>query len=171
MQITSELSNLFTVGVDALLSSDLAPTCLLLYPSQKTECPNCIVNPITVSSAGVYKTNGPSPFENGQTCPWCQGVGFIETEATDNIRLLIDWEPKEYTTLVQQDPSKIKYPKGIIKIQGYIADMQKLRQAIQIKLHSGLQNYDYWIFEKVGEPIPYGLIHNTYFSCLLNRIG
>lgn len=37
-------------------------------------CDNCILDPITRRSMGVYKKNGPTPF-NGRVCPECKGSG------------------------------------------------------------------------------------------------
>ena len=53
MDVPQELLTNFDVGVDAMLRSDMAPTCVLVYPPQKDECPNCIVNPMSGESSGI----------------------------------------------------------------------------------------------------------------------
>jgi hypothetical protein len=155
-----------------MLASSMAPTCLLVYPPKRLACINCIVNPLTGSSSGRYKVAGPVVFSNGQICPYCQGIGYTETETTEGIKMLIDWEPKQYMNIMKSsDDNSINYPGAIIKIQADISNINKLRQCIEVRIHQDISNLGYWRYERLGEPIPYGLNHNSFFSCFLNRVG
>lgn len=178
MDIPSGIFTLFNDGVTAMLNSDMAPSCVLVYPPLRTECINCIVNPLTMSSSGRYKTGGPKSFTTGQICPYCQGKGYTETETTITFKVLIDWEPKQYLSIMNgtdqfshKTQSTIQFPGSLIKIQGDMSYMNQLRQCSEIRIHGGIVNHGYWRYERAGEPIPYGLAHNTYFTCLLTRVG
>lgn len=174
MTIPDGIFDAFNQGVTDMLSSQMAPTCILVYPSQKLECPNCIVSPFGGSS-GQYKSGGPISFVSGQVCPYCQGAGIIETASTDTLKLLIDWNPKSMKSPLKRqnvgNDTPLYSAEDVIQVQGYITDLQKFRQSIQVRIQSDLANYDYWVFEKEGEPIPYGLSHNSFFSCMLKRVG
>lgn len=172
MEIPEGIFDTFSDGVTAMLNSSMAPSCILVYPPRRTECPNCIVNPLTESSSGRYKAGGPIVFAHGQVCPYCQGNGFTNTETTETIKLLIDWEPKPYINILKNpDNTSILLPGSIIKVQGEIANINKIRQCVEIRIHQAVSNLGYWRYEIEGEPIPYGLNHNNFFSCMLNRIG
>lgn len=172
MDIPDSIFTLFNDTVSDMLDSQMAPSCILVYPPRRTECPNCIVNPLTGSSSNRYKGGGPISFQSGQICPYCQGNGFTDTETTETIRLLIDWEPKLHPDIMKAvNDSSVQYPGGLIKVQGDISILNKIRQCIEIRIHSAVSNFGYWRYEREGEPIPYGLNHNNFFSCLLKRIG
>jgi len=172
MDIPEDVFDVFNNGVSAMLNSSMAPSCILLYPPRRTECPNCIVNPLTGSSSGRYKSGGPIVFANGQICPYCQGQGFTNTETTETIKMLIDWEPKPYINILKNpDDTTVCLPGSIIKIQAAIANINKVRQCVEIRIHQALSDLGYWRYVRKGEPIPYGLNHNNFFSCLLTRVG
>ena len=91
--------------------------------------------------------------------------------------MLVEWNPKEYKDIVslgQLHPGNVdtfQYPNGAIKVQGYIADMRKFREAIELRLHAALGDYDMWRYKRHGEPIPFGINHNSFFSCILTRVA
>lgn len=70
--------------------------CVLEFPRTRTECPNCEINIADGTSAGVYKTGGPSSFPAGSVCPVCTGDGYIETAQTLTIRMRVYDDPKEW---------------------------------------------------------------------------
>jgi hypothetical protein len=173
MEIPESIFETFNSGVDAMLASSMAAPCVLVYPPRRTECPNCIVNPLTQSSSGRYKAAGPIVFSNGQVCPYCQGQGFTNTETTETIRLLIDWEPKSFIRLLKNPKNEsVNLSFGsIIQVQGNIDYLNKIRQCVELRVHQNVSDLGYWRYERDGEPIPYGLNHNDYFSCIMNRVG
>ena len=173
MDIPNSVFNSFDSAVTAMLNSPMAPSCILVYPPQQLECPNCIVNPFGGGSSGKYKMGGPISFTDGQICPYCQGLGVINTEETDTIKLLIDWKPAHYKDVINSGNAakqQLAIPYGGINVVGFVADLQKFRKAIKIKVHSVLGDFDYWQYSRDGEPIPYGLRHNTFYSCNMIRM-
>ncbi len=174
MDIPDEIFNLFNTGVNAMLESKLAVTAILVFPPLQTECPNCIVNPFGGGSSGKYKSGGLYVFTDGQVCPYCQGIGFIETSSETIIKLLVDWNPKIYNNVIKasvEDNKQFKVPYENIKVQGYIADLVNFRQAKEIKLHSTVTDFGYWNYVIDGAPLPYDLGHNSYFGCLMKRVS
>lgn len=180
MDIPNELFDIYKEGITALLNSNAGSNCVLVLPPKRNECPNCIVNTISGVSASRYKSGGPRPFQNGQICPWCQSKGYIESNYESSIKILIDWEPKESKDALtyynsRQSNSSVEtllFPAGIIKVQGFISDLKTMKQAVEIKINDGVAtNNGYWRYVKYGEPIPYSLEHNDFFSCILKRVG
>jgi RNA polymerase subunit RPABC4/transcription elongation factor Spt4 len=172
MEIPEGIFDLFDEGVTAMLASSMAASCVLVYPPRRTECPNCVVNPLTGSSSGRYKAAGPIVFTHGQVCPYCQGNGFTNTETTETVKMLIDWEPKPYINVMKsKDDNSVALPGSIIKIQAAISCINSLRQCTEIRIHQGVSDLGYWRYERTGEPIPYGLNHNSFCSCVLTRVG
>ncbi len=170
--IPSSVFDVFNDTVSGMLSSSMAPECTLVMSPKRTQCPNCIVNTMSGSSGNKYKSGGPKPFTSGQVCPWCQGKGHVDTEYTETVRLLIDWEPKLPLNLVGNNSAEqLQFPNGVIKVQGDIADLVVFKKAVEFKIHNGLATDGKWRYTRDGEPIPYGLNHKNFFSCYLKRVG
>lgn len=136
------------------LVSELGKQCLLIYPVKRTACSNCIPNPLTKKSSGVYKAGGPKPFTNGEICPWCDGNGYFEQESTDTITARVYWEVKNWEKL---NIPNVRKASDVIEIRGFLTDKPKLLQCefLQIDSHR---------FTLSGNIMPYGLVENRYFS-------
>src|SRR5688572_23965930 len=91
--LTSGLKTLFNQAIEALLASDACGRpCRLYYGDTKwTDCQNCEFNELQGKSANIYTSGGPMPFENGRTCPYCQGLGRIAVEGTESVYLCVFW--------------------------------------------------------------------------------
>lgn len=56
----------------------------------KTACPNCVPDPATKASSGVYNGSGPKPF-TGRVCPVCLGKGKTITEKRQTLKAIVEW--------------------------------------------------------------------------------
>jgi hypothetical protein len=56
----------------------------------KTTCTNCVIDPATKASTGVYNKTGPKPF-TGRVCPVCLGKGSTTTEKKHKLTATVEW--------------------------------------------------------------------------------
>lgn len=74
--------------------------CLFVYPPKLVECTNCIVNSSGLSS-GIYKQNGPTPFNVPKVCPVCHGNGTFKEDKEDKDILIVLFDANKWF-----DPTK-----------------------------------------------------------------
>jgi hypothetical protein len=148
---------------DFFLDNDhIGKSCTLVYPPKKTECSNCTFNNLGGTSTNVYRHGGPAPFNFGR-CPMCGGNGYKETEVTAQINLRVYWRNRDWIKV-----ANINVPDAEVQIIGYLADLQKVRQAIEIRLVDERTQGD-WRMNLAGEPFPHGFGKNKYFIAHLKR--
>jgi hypothetical protein len=156
---------------DALIDGPLGCNCLLEYPPVDSECPNCLFDPSTGRSAGIYRIGGPAPFPNHTTCPWCGGEGRKLTPVTDTVRLRVYFGGMEVNAAMRQFQNLTKTidtPDGLIFVIGYKDDLPKFERADAIFVNKDQTIKDYRC-SRLSEAIPWGFRRNRYFACMLQR--
>lgn len=155
----------YNEACDYLLDSNFTGrSCTIVYPPKKVECENCIPKPLGADSNSVYKHGGPMPFSFGN-CPMCGGKGFKEIENFDTIRLRIYWTRKEWLKIA----NSIAVDNADVMVIGYISDLPKIQQSIEIKLAKDQSEAEYKC-NLAGKPTPWGFGKNRYFAALLKGI-
>jgi len=165
--IPSEIFDLHEWMADELIDGDIGVTCTLTYPSKQSECTNCIYDRNTERSSNIYKTGGPEPFENYQTCPICQGRGRLELPQTEQIRLRVYYEDSEWRKVGVKAAS----PDTIAVVIGYMLDLPKLEKANTLLLNDELAETRNYLCARNGEARPHGFRENRYFIQELKRTG
>lgn len=164
--ISPKIRKIAQDGIDDLIDQ-LGKDCLLVYPSVQEDCPNCVFDPTTGRSSGVYKTGGPRPFPRGSICPVCRGKGTIDSDHTDVIRLLCTWNPKQFVMLA----GNIERPYSVLQTKGYMTDVPKIIQARRLIVQLPIEPYVRATFELMSEPIdPGNIIQGRYFIALWKQI-
>jgi hypothetical protein len=111
---------------------ELGKTARCVYEPIKSECPNCLIAPITNRSSGRYQSGGPLPFEDGQTCPTCEGLGYIITSTPyDDIKVGVSRIPKEFFVVL---PPTLILPNGAVQLKTYTTNWGKIKRARYIIL-------------------------------------
>lgn len=164
--IASDLLDTHESMSDAIID-DLGQDCALIYPASIVECDNCILDPSTGRSSGIYKTGGPVPFPNYTVCPRCGGEGREKIEETESITLRVYWEPKSWIKLGGVDFAQ---PDGLAMTIGYMTALPKIERAERILLNSDVQHMRRWTCEREGEAAPWGFRQNRYFVQYVRRI-
>lgn len=165
--ITEDIRTIAQNAIDDIIDQ-LGKDCLLLYPSVRTDCPNCIFDPTTQRSSGVFKTGGPRPFPRGMICPVCHGTGNLGNEATEPVRMLCQWNPKQFTL----EAGNIQVPNSVVETKGYLSDLPKILASRKMLLQIPIEPFMRYHFELWGEPIDRGnIIQNRYFYALWKRVG
>lgn len=155
------------IAQDAIddLIDQLGKDCKLVYPSNAERCPNCVYDLEAHRSTNVYKPGGPIPFDSG-ACPVCDGIGTITTPASESIRFLCQWNPRDWFIA----PGNIRIPEGYMQIKGYLKDMQKVLRAEYIVIQTPIANVREYRYKLDSEPIDQGnIIQGRYFIALLKR--
>lgn len=164
MDIPQTVFDLYNQTADDFIDKNFGVNCILTYGTNKTKCPNCILNEMTGTSLNKYQAGGPIPFDTGM-CPYCNGVGFIDEQATETIKLRVYFEKKYWIKL--ELPIHIK--DGAIQTIGHIEDLPKCKMANKITVCSDIKNYNQYDFVLAGDPVPHGFKKNRYFIAYWNR--
>lgn len=164
MEIPASVFNLYFETVDDFIDSNFGVNCILYYGTNKTICPNCIFNEATGRSSDIYLIGGPVSFDTG-ICPYCNGAGFVESQATETIKLRVYFEKKYWVKL----ELPINLADGAVQTIGHMADLPKCKMADKIVLCSDIQDYNKYTYSLASEPVPHGFKKNKYFIAYWNR--
>lgn len=152
----------YVLAVDEIIRYFSVNT-VIHYPPLREECENCIrVGMQGVSASNVYKTGGPYPFTDG-VCPYCNGLNYREIPATETIKLRAYFDKKSWKNI--NIPIGIK--DGSVWTIGKMEDLIKVQRAAYITLPSNIITpLAYTLY---GEPIPWGISKDRYFSAFWER--
>jgi hypothetical protein len=92
----------------------------------------------------------------------CGGNGFKEEEATDTLRLRIYWDRKDWIRVA----GNIVVDDASVMVIGYMVDLPKLKQAIEVILASA-NNEGVYRAVLVGEAFPHGFGRDRYFMAFM----
>lgn len=166
--ITPDHKATFKYMIDAILeNSALTVPCQLIYGNTNpTTCENCVFDPITGRSAGLYLDGGPIQFEDHQICPWCHGEGVKTVEATESgIYMGVLWNYKDWVFF---DPST-RSPAGTVQTMSSMSLYPKLKQAKSIVFNTDLETYAHHRFMRDSEPTPAGFGEDAYIFTFWKR--
>ena len=146
---------------DFLIDGFPGKVCRLIYEPKDLECPNCFLDIDTGVSTNIYKPGGPIPFTNNTMCPYCQSLGRLRTEETENIRLRVYFDHRQFVKTA--DTKNIVLDGDTIQIIGYITDLPKIQRAKQMVVDTQVEGYKTYMFEPLSAPCPWGFMHDRYF--------
>jgi hypothetical protein len=152
---------------DFLIDGFPGKTCRLIYEPKDLECPNCFLSPDTGVSTSIYKSGGPVPFTNYTVCPHCNGFGRLQTEETENIRLRVYFNQKQF--IQTAETKNIVISGDTIQVIGYMIDMPKIQRAKEMTVDTQIEGYKEYRFQPLSTPIPWGFRHQKYFTQLWKR--
>lgn len=163
--IPSSVFDEYNYMMDSFIDGEPGKKCVLVFPPNLSECPNCFLDPNTRRSTDTYKPGGPEQFVDFTICPWCGGEGFRQTENTLSMRARVYYNPKDWIDV----GTNIQAPDGIIQIIGYMSDLPSFQKAVAIIINSELQGHEIWKYKKEGEAVPWGFTQR-YFVQFWRRI-
>jgi hypothetical protein len=153
--------------IDSLIDGETGHPCKIYYPSKPTECDNCVLDPRSHKSAHIYKAGGPIPFQDHTICPRCGGTGRNTLQTTDNVRLRLYFEPRDWIDI----GIKFDVAFGVCMSIGYMSDLSKIERAERILLDTHVSEIKRWYCKRAGEAVPHGFRHKRYFIQYLERVG
>lgn len=168
MIITSQFKDLFKTMIDSLLiEGSLSLPCKLIYEnSLKNECINCEIDPLSKRSSGIYKSGGPISFIDGQICPYCGGLGFLQASNEETVHLLVLFDYKTWINF----KSDVKAPDGMIQTICGIDLLPKIKNANRLIVDTNLNGLTRNIFTRDSDPQPAGLGDNHYIFTFWKKI-
>jgi hypothetical protein len=149
---------IYNEAIDILLASTgLTTPCKLIFESTKLQqCPNCIYDSISKKSSNRYKSGGPINFSNGQTCPYCLGVGTTSNSIADElVYFALITNSKNFINVVNT-------PDIVAQTICSIDYLSKIRQCSKIIFNTDIAGLSNNIFIRQSEPQPVGLGDNRY---------
>lgn len=171
--ITTEFKALFTNAIDALLEQQaITLPCQLLYGTEiQTYCPNCVFDIMAKKSSSRYKTGGPISFPNGQICPVCVGAGYIMSDTSEDISMMVIYDSADWVKFTGG-----RYTPGIpekytLTFSRLDETYSKIKQAREILIDTSIANVVTNRFQKVDEPTIMGLGESTYILTKWKSVG
>lgn len=165
--LTSDIKSIVTDALDDIIT-ELGKDCRLYYPATMSDCPNCEYDSMAGKSANRYTVGGPIPFEENTMCPVCAGVGELATEATEVIRMLCRWNPKEFLVYA----GNIRVPYSVVETKCHLIHLPKIKQATHMIVQLPIEGYQHYSFKLASEPVDKGnIIQGRYCVAAWERAG
>jgi hypothetical protein len=162
MEIPDSVFVKYREAADMFINT-LGVNCRINYVPTREECENCVFDTFSNKSSNVYKSGGPQPFDI--ICPYCDGVGYKETEYFENIKLRVNWQRKNFLKFAPL----VNIPDNSVQIIGFLYDLPKIQKAINIVINTGQEGYGSFAYTLLGEPVTHGFLNNRYFLAFLTR--
>ena len=167
--ITSGFKTIFNNAISSLLEDNaLTISCTLSYGVTKYEsCVNCVYDPIGQKSSNRFQNGGPVPFPFQGICPMCNGGGKRPVESSENVKLAVIFEPRDFIAL----DTHVNTADGYIQTLAKKAMTPKLRRAKEIIVATDISGFFSHRYERASEPTPLGLGNNEFVVCSWRRLG
>lgn len=165
-QIPQVLFDTYNQAMDVMIDNGFGIQCTIHYPTERVQCANCLPEPATGKSANIYNGTGPIPFQD-TFCPYCNGEGFSNNEATENIMMRCYFTAKNFIKLGVD----LKSPQGAtMQSIGHLRDMQNCRRAAYIQVNTAEGEYGTYKYRLAAEPQFHGFQRNKYFIANWTRV-
>ncbi len=138
-------------------------TCRLFYEGEWEACA-CAADDIGNKPHNHNTDGGPIPIHS--VCHLCGDTGQRVKEVYDDIKMTIDWTPKQY-----KYSGNVRIPDGAIVSRGYLSDMPKVLNCIKMQImDTDIAVYRNYLFKLYGEPSDrFGFIPGRYFIAVWSR--
>lgn len=149
MQIKPSVNRLYAKNIrEVNLSLAKRSTLIAVVGITPTECPNCIYDAANQCSTGMYKANGPQPFDN-RMCPVCGGKGILSGEKQIRVQGNVRW-------------GRAAADGNLLILQGDVKQNEVKIKVLQ-QDYSTMYTAKYYIIDgtrctRVGEPTKRGLL-------------
>ena len=165
--INSDFKSLFKDAISALLYDEaLTVPCKIYYGVTKyQDCTNCVYDPIGQKSSNRFQDGGPVPFPFGTICPVCNGDGKKPVETTEDIKLMVIWDEKQF-----MNAGTVNNPEGSIQTMTFSNNIPKLVRAKEIVVNTDLGSYGRYRYQRCSEPQLCGF-SSEFAECIWKRSG
>jgi hypothetical protein len=123
---------------------------------------NCVLDPIGNKSANRPRTGAPVPFTAGQPCPVCSGAGRIQTSATEDVVLGVNWNPKKFVLPIPASVD-LRVPNAVCETKGFIALWPRLAKCDHLIVDLAVEGFSRQKFKLAGQPgSPGNIVQGRY---------
>lgn len=159
MDIPAEIFSTYREFADDFINSNFGVNCRIYHKPKRIVC----------SCAGVtnnrYAHGGPaSKFNRG--CQYCGGDGFKEEQITENIKLRVYHERRNWIKVGNLD----NLPDGVCQVIGFLTDLPAIKKCEYIVLNSAVENIQKQKYILYGEAHPHGFGRDRYFLAFMQRV-
>jgi hypothetical protein len=167
--LPDEVLAIYRWSVESLIAQ-WGKVCRLVYPARWTPCPNCVWDAVGNKSSNRWKTGGPMPFPNGQTCPLCNGAGRRAEEVSEEVKLLCAWDPRNF--FYPAPTVDLRSPYAVIQTKGHITDLPKFLRADHLVFQLPLSGYGPQNYKLLDAPADRAnILQNQYCLATWERKG
>lgn len=172
------MGDLFTLTEDIVslgrtaftdMINELGKNFVVHYPPILTPCSNCFYDSINKRSSNRYRPGGPEVFPDGAECPVCRGVGGNNTEVTEVMKLLPNYDIR---TFVGISLEKYRINDGMMQTRGLLRNLPKMEKCQYL---SGPLNTDGFVsqrYELLSGPVDISnIVQAEFFVCTWKVIG
>jgi hypothetical protein len=170
--ITSEHKEIFNATIDHLISKEgLGTPCLLSYNSNitsKTDCNNCLIDPIYKQSMGKYNGTGPRSFPDGAVCPECNGQGFLSINNSEIIYMAVLVSEKTWIDIGGIEKAQI--PAGSVQTISKSDTFNKIMNSYSMSIsdQNGINNN--LAYQRHSDPTYVGFGSHNYLITIWKKI-
>lgn len=160
--IDSYLRDIYNQG-EIEMWRGLAVPCTLIHVPQKTVCSDC--GGITIGGLPGNFTQAGLPVPPfAQICGSCGGSGYKEVAQTEEVRMQINVDPKNF--LAQFKPMIIEAPQNFLETKARLEDMPAIMKCVEAIMNNLLQGWAINRYRRVSGPVPSGMFQNKFFHML-----
>lgn len=144
------------------MTNSFGKTCKIYYHPILVDCDSC-TDTIGNKTTNTWSGGGPVPLP----CDMCNGSGKKPQFVTENIKIVIDWSPKEYSRNI----SNINLDFAVIKCRIMLYDLPKVLAANEIEVDLPSGNYQKGFYRLMSNtPDTGGILSQSYSFLFLKRV-
>lgn len=159
INIPQSLFDTFNETIDYFIDDSFGVDCRLYFAKNRVDCTNCIN-----TNSNIY--GGFDSFVN-RNCHYCGGLGYKESEQTEDIKLRLYYDKKKWLRII--DP--IDAPDGTVQVIGYLSDLPSLRAADYMVINTAQEDIIRQKYKTFGEFNTHGFKHDRYIVGYLQRVA
>ena len=149
----------------------LKKPCKLYYQPTISSCSQCLL-PVNSDYLGNVGRHGGPMGSMGGICSVCGGSGKIQSENTETVYLVINWNPKLTPVDANAPVPNIRIPYDIVLVEGLLTDLPKLQQAIEIHLDMATSPITGARYNMLNDGADgFSIIPGKYFVVSLKRVS
>lgn len=138
----------------------------VIFSPKNIPCSYCLKPAISLHAGNVGLHGGPMP----NLCGYCGGSGYIQQEVSETVLLEVDFSPRQTPKVVQVDAPGVKLPWDVILVKGYLRDLPKLQQSIEIQVNLPSAPITTGRYTLSGDGLDaFNIIQGRYFLAVLVR--
>lgn len=137
--------------------------CRLIYQPKYENC-GCNFSGIGNKLDNVWHHGGPASIMG---CVYCGGTGKRPVEISENLIMILDWNPSQFLLPAPQSFS----PYDIVQSKGFLSDLPKILKCMEMRAQLPIEPYIISRYKLYGQPGDQdNIIQNRYFLAIWERI-
>lgn len=150
---------------------EFGKTCVLIFPPKIVDCDNCNLT-VGGNPKNIWRHGGPTPIAGNLNCGLCSGSGKISSEVTEEIKMIVNFASTLKQNLKDRDAGTISMPKSIIESRGFIYDLPKIINCLEMELQPSIHSIVKARYRLLNSPTDFfSILSDRYFMATWERIA